>query len=54
MDDCCGDESEEKNPYPANDYIGINNKQKGLVNNYTNPCVLKPSIIFHCHTLIRR
>uniref|UniRef100_A0A3Q0SNR1 Voltage-dependent L-type calcium channel subunit alpha n=1 Tax=Amphilophus citrinellus TaxID=61819 RepID=A0A3Q0SNR1_AMPCI len=22
MDDCCGDESEEKNPYPANDYIG--------------------------------
>ncbi|XP_037098583.1 voltage-dependent L-type calcium channel subunit alpha-1C isoform X6 [Syngnathus acus] len=22
MDDYCGDESEEKNPYPANDYIG--------------------------------
>lgn len=22
MDDCCGDENEEKNPYPANDYIG--------------------------------
>uniref|UniRef100_A0A3Q1K1H5 Voltage-dependent L-type calcium channel subunit alpha n=1 Tax=Anabas testudineus TaxID=64144 RepID=A0A3Q1K1H5_ANATE len=22
MDDFCGDESEEKNPYPANDYIG--------------------------------
>lgn len=22
MDDCCGEESEEKNPYPANDYIG--------------------------------
>ncbi|XP_070405065.1 voltage-dependent L-type calcium channel subunit alpha-1C isoform X18 [Nothobranchius furzeri] len=22
IDDCCGDESEEKNPYPANDYIG--------------------------------
>lgn len=24
MDDYCGDESEEKNPYPANDYIGNN------------------------------
>lgn len=22
MDDYCGDDSEEKNPYPANDYIG--------------------------------
>uniref|UniRef100_A0A3P9N999 Voltage-dependent L-type calcium channel subunit alpha n=1 Tax=Poecilia reticulata TaxID=8081 RepID=A0A3P9N999_POERE len=22
MDDCCGDENEEKNPYPVNDYIG--------------------------------
>uniref|UniRef100_A0A8C5HFI5 Voltage-dependent L-type calcium channel subunit alpha n=1 Tax=Gouania willdenowi TaxID=441366 RepID=A0A8C5HFI5_GOUWI len=22
MDDCCGDETKEKNPYPANDYIG--------------------------------
>lgn len=22
MDDYCGDNSEEKNPYPANDYIG--------------------------------
>ena len=22
MDEYCGDESEEKNPYPANDYIG--------------------------------
>lgn len=22
LDDYCGDESEEKNPYPANDYIG--------------------------------
>uniref|UniRef100_A0A3Q2E1B9 Voltage-dependent L-type calcium channel subunit alpha n=1 Tax=Cyprinodon variegatus TaxID=28743 RepID=A0A3Q2E1B9_CYPVA len=22
MDDCCGEENEEKNPYPANDYIG--------------------------------
>ncbi|XP_044042877.1 voltage-dependent L-type calcium channel subunit alpha-1C isoform X12 [Siniperca chuatsi] len=23
MDEYCGDESEEKNPYPANDYIGV-------------------------------
>lgn len=22
IDEYCGDESEEKNPYPANDYIG--------------------------------
>lgn len=22
MDDYCGEENEEKNPYPANDYIG--------------------------------
>lgn len=22
MDDYCGDENEDKNPYPANDYIG--------------------------------
>lgn len=25
MDEYCGDESEEKNPYPANDYIGNTN-----------------------------
>lgn len=29
IDEDCGDESEEKNPYPANDYIG--NTQTGCV-----------------------
>uniref|UniRef100_A0A3B3BS26 Voltage-dependent L-type calcium channel subunit alpha n=1 Tax=Oryzias melastigma TaxID=30732 RepID=A0A3B3BS26_ORYME len=28
MDDCCGDESEEKNPYPANDYIGDDDEEE--------------------------
>lgn len=27
MDDYCGDNSEEKNPYPANDYIGKSTNQ---------------------------
>ncbi|XP_078798390.1 voltage-dependent L-type calcium channel subunit alpha-1C isoform X26 [Oryzias latipes] len=28
MDDCCGDENEEKNPYPANDYIGDDDEEE--------------------------
>lgn len=34
MDDYCGDESEEKNPYPANDYIG-------------NPCFCWGNLFIH-------
>lgn len=37
MDDYCGDESEEKNPYPANDYIGtVSNIKHGSVNKWIN------------------
>uniref|UniRef100_M4A9M9 Voltage-dependent L-type calcium channel subunit alpha n=1 Tax=Xiphophorus maculatus TaxID=8083 RepID=M4A9M9_XIPMA len=28
MDDCCGDENEEKNPYPVNDYIGDEDEEE--------------------------
>jgi len=37
MDDCCGDENEEKNPYPANDYIG-NRLMKGCINVKMRTC----------------
>lgn len=30
MDDCCGDENEEKNPYPVNDYIGKVHSMKNM------------------------
>lgn len=36
MDDYCGDESEEKNPYPANDYIGNVTHVLGVMKDWIN------------------
>lgn len=45
MDDYCGDDSEEKNPYPANDYIGkLMFLNKILMNWYL---IKLPGSLFH-------
>lgn len=44
MDDYCGDNSEEKNPYPANDYIGkfINEVNKWWISFWSSDFMFSP------------